>query len=140
MHTFIHKILSTQKIFYLKNKKEVAVCPSNTFFIEETEQPISVFPFWSDKKTAESCMKEEWQHYEVEEIPLTDFMEFWCLGMYEDGVAVGIDFDENLCGEEENPVDLLKKIINEIEKTNVKVTFKNFKSIKQLKNYLETDE
>ncbi|MDO5105835.1 DUF2750 domain-containing protein [Capnocytophaga sp.] len=140
MHTFIHKILATQKVFYLKNKKEVAVCPSNTFFIEETGQPISVFPFWSDKKTAESCMKEEWQHYAVDEITLTDFMEFWCLGMYEDGVAAGIDFDENLCGEEQIPTELLLKIIDEAEKSDTKLIFKNFVSLKQLKNYLETDE
>ncbi|GET46806.1 DUF2750 domain-containing protein [Capnocytophaga felis] len=139
MHDFIHKILENGLVFYLKNKKEVAVCSSNVFFIEENNQPISVFPFWSSKLKAESCQKEEWKNYEVVEISLADFMEFWCLGMYEDGVAVGIDFDENLCGEEEIPIDLLKEIINEVEKTNVKITFKNFKSIKHLKNYLETE-
>ncbi|ATA88295.1 hypothetical protein CGC58_00230 [Capnocytophaga stomatis] len=140
MHDFIHKILENGLVFYLKNKKEVAVCPSNTFFIEETNTPISVFPFWSDKLTAERCRKEEWENYEVSEISLADFMEFWCLGMYEDGVAAGIDFDENLCGEEEIPTELLKKIIDEVEKTNTKITFKNFKTLKQLKNYLETED
>ena len=138
--TFIRNIVKDKVIFHLKKNKEQAVCASNTFFIEETNEALPVFPFWSDRAMAESCKKEEWATYQVTEISLSDFMEFWCLGMFEDGVVAGIDFDENLYGEEDVPTELLKKIIEEVEKMDVKITFKNFKSIKHLKNYLETED
>lgn len=139
MQDFIHKIIQNKSVFTLKNKEAVAVCQSATFFIEENDQPISVYPFWSSYALAEKCLTQEWQHYEVFEIPLTDFMEYWCLGMYEDGVAVGIDFDENLYGEEEIPTDLLQKILAQLTEEGIHLTFQNFKSVKHLKNYLETE-
>lgn len=134
---FITQIIENQTVIYLKKNKEQAVCYSNVFFIEQTNEPLPVFPFWSDRKSAEKCRKEEWKDHQVAEIQLVEFMEFWCLGMYEDGVVAGINFDENLDGLEENPIKLLEDIISEVEKRSVKISFKNFKSLKHLRNYLE---
>ncbi|MFJ1473947.1 DUF2750 domain-containing protein [Capnocytophaga cynodegmi] len=138
--TFITQVIENKLLFTLKKNEEQAVCSSNDFIIEQTGEALAVFPFWSHKSLAESCKKEEWKSYQVSEIPLSEFIEFWCLEMYEDSIVAGINFDENLYGQEENPMELLKKIINEIEKSDTKITFKNFKSIKHLKNYLETEE
>ncbi|MDO4230109.1 MAG: DUF2750 domain-containing protein [Capnocytophaga sp.] len=132
---FIEQIVENQIVFTLKDKKEVAVCPSAEFFVEETGEPIAVFPFWSDEIMAKNCCQEEWADYQVDKITLSEFMEFWCLGMYEDGVAVGINFDANLCGAEEIPNQLLEDIITQIEKTSAKIKFQNFASINQLRNY-----
>lgn len=136
-NTFITQFIENQVIFYLKKNKEVACCASNVFFIEENNQPLPVFPFWSDETIAQQCKKAEWADYQIDKIPLSEFMEFWCLGMYEDGVVAGMNFDENLDGLEENPIKLLEDIISEVEKRNVKISFKNFKSLKHLKNSLE---
>ncbi|WP_172914100.1 DUF2750 domain-containing protein [Capnocytophaga canis] len=132
---FIEQIVKNQVVFALKNKKEVAVCPSAEFFVEETGEAIAVFPFWSEETMAKSCQEDEWSDYQIEKIKLSEFMEFWCLGMYEDSVAVGINFDANLSGAEETPDQLLKDIIKEIERTNTQIKFQNFVSLNQLRSF-----
>ncbi len=139
-NTFITQVIENKVVYHLKKNKEQAVCSSNVFFIEETDESLPVFPFWSDKTMAEKCRKEEWLSYQVTEIPIVEFMEFWCLGMFEDGVVAGINFDENLYGNEEIPTKLLQDLLTQAEKTNTSLAFKNFKTIKDFKKYLETNE
>ncbi|MDO4783066.1 MAG: DUF2750 domain-containing protein [Capnocytophaga felis] len=138
---FIKKVVETGIVYALKNKKDVAVCPSNHFFYdEEEEEACPVLLFWSEEKRAKLCQKEEWAKYCVSQIALAEFLELWCLGMYDDGVVVGIEFDHKLFGYEQLPLDLLNDLIHQAEDTKTKLSFKNFESLSDLKNYLEEIE
>jgi hypothetical protein len=66
-------------------------------------------PFWSDKQDALAHNVDEWSDFVVEEIPLDVFIEEWMLTLAEDGVLVGINWNENLEGAEFEPSDLAKK-------------------------------
>lgn len=138
---FVKKAIETQAVYALKDGKGVAVCPSNHFFYDEEEKDACpVLLFWSEEKRAKLCQKEEWAKYSVSQIPLAEFMELWCLGMYDDGVVVGLDFDHKLFGYEQLPLELLNDLIRQVESTQTKLSFRNFKLLADLKAYLEEIE
>ena len=67
---------------------------------DENEEAVSIICFWAEKARAKSCTKDGWQNYELTEIPLSEFMENWCVGMENDGLLVGTAFDQNMFGYE----------------------------------------
>lgn len=131
---FIKKVVQTQVIFALEDNQGVAICGSNEF--ELNGEAVPVLLFWSEQSRANACRVEEWASYKIKEIPLNEFMENWCLGMYDDEVVTGIEFDANLFGREESPLQLLEDLIHEIKKTKSTISFKQFKSIPDMENYL----
>ncbi|MDO5105832.1 DUF2750 domain-containing protein [Capnocytophaga sp.] len=138
---FVEKVVETGVVYTLKDKKGVAVCPSNHFFYDEAEEEACpTLLFWSEEKRAQLCQAEEWAKHRVEQIPLAEFMELWCLGMYDDGVVVGLDFDHNLFGYEQLPIDLVTDLIRQAEAAKTRFSFRNFKSLADLKTYLEEIE
>ena len=67
-------------------------------------------------------------------------MELWVFGMCEDEVVAGLDFNNNLFGYEEHPLQLLKDLISEIEATKKKIEFRGFISLTDLKDYVQEIE
>ncbi|CEN52368.1 conserved hypothetical protein [Capnocytophaga canimorsus] len=63
-------------------------------------------------------------------------MENWCLGLYDDEVVSGIEFDANLFGREESSLQLLEDLIAEIKSTKATISFKQFKSVADMESYL----
>ena len=64
--------------------------------------------FWSSKEDAELHNVEEWADFEVLEIPLDIFVEDWLITLDEDGVLVGINWNQTLDGKELEPSELAK--------------------------------
>jgi len=105
---FIDRIIDNEVVWGLKLKNEDgwAVAPSNEF------ENSDVMVFWSDKAYAQRCAKEEWLDYVPTSIPLELFLKNWLIGMNEDNLLVGANWNGDLIGLEVEPLDLLNDIVN----------------------------
>ena len=139
---FIREVVATGTVYCLRDAQSeyVAACTSNQFVTQDQEEQVGVFAFWSDKEAAKACQKEEWEEYTISEIPLAEFMEDWCLSMYQDDIVAGIDFSQDLYGYEETPMELLKTLIAEVEANEVALSFNGFTSLDDLKEYVKEIE
>lgn len=140
---FIETIVKNKKVFYLEVDESFAMCGSQAFYIEESKEAIPVALFWEDEKQAAACKADEWAKGIVKSATLEEFIEI-CFGMQVETMAIGIGFNADLSGGEELvPVDLVKALVYEIERTKTAVTFSDsFESlaqIKQLLNQIELD-
>jgi len=139
---FIREVVATGTVYCLRDAQSeyVAACTSNQFVTQDQEEQVGVFAFWSDKEGAKACQKEEWEEYTISEIPLAEFMEDWCLSMYQDDIVAGINFSKDLYGHEESPIELLNALISEVEANKVILSFKGFTSLDDLKEYVKEIE
>jgi len=140
---FIETIVKNKKVFYLEVDESFAMCGSQAFYIEESKEAIPVALFWEDEKQAAACKADEWAKGIVKSATLEEFIEI-CFGMQVETMAIGIGFNADLSGGEELvPVDLVKALVYEIERTKTAVTFSDsFESlaqVKQLLNQIEID-
>ena len=139
----IETVVKNKEVFYLEVDESFAMCGSQAFYIEETKEAIPVALFWEDEKNAAACKADEWAKGIVKSATLEEFIEI-CFGMQVETMAVGIGFNADLSGGEELvPVDLIKALIKEIDRTKTAVTFSDsFESlaqVKQLLNQIELD-
>jgi hypothetical protein len=67
---------------------------------------IDVMPFWSSESFAKSAGRDEWSSYQALPIDLDDFIDNWLPGLQKDGFLVGVNWTEQLEGNEEQPLDL----------------------------------
>lgn len=140
---FIETVVKNKKVFYLEVDESFAMCGSQAFYIEESKEAIPVALFWEDEKQAAACKADEWAKGIVKSATLEEFIEI-CFGMQVETMAIGIGFNADLSGGEELvPVDLVKALVDEIDRTKTAVTFSDsFKSlaqVKQLLNQIELD-
>lgn len=139
----IETVVKNKKVFYLEVDESFAMCGSQAFYIEESKEAIPVALFWEDEKQAAACKADEWAKGIVKSATLEEFIEI-CFGMQVETMAIGIGFNADLSGGEELvPVDLVKALVYEIERTKTAVTFSDsFESlaqVKQLLNQIELD-
>ena len=140
---FIETVVKNKKVFYLEVDESFAMCGSQAFYIEESKEAIPVALFWEDEKQAATCKADEWAKGIVKSATLEEFIEI-CFGMQVETMAIGIGFNADLSGGEELvPVDLVKALVDEIDRTKTAVTFSDsFESlaqVKQLLNQIELD-
>ena len=130
---FIKEIVEHEFVWALKSEEGYATSSSNEDE-DENGEPIVIICFWSDKKLASVCSKKYWQEYKPSKIELNKFLENWCVGMYHDDTIVGTNFDWNLFGQENDPLELIVEIVDELKKVKKELTFNKFDDIKSLKN------
>ena len=140
---FIETVVKNKKVFYLEVDESFAMCGSQAFYIEESKEAIPVALFWEDEKQVAACKADEWAKGIVKSATLEEFIEI-CFGIQVETMAIGIGFNADLSGGEELvPVDLVKALVYEIERTKTAVTFSDsFESlaqVKQLLNQIELD-
>ena len=140
---FIETVVKNKKVFYLEVDESFAMCGSQAFYIEESKEAIPVALYWEDEKQAAACKADEWAKGIVKSATLEEFIEI-CFGMQVETMAIGIGFNADLSGGEELvPVDLVKALVYEIERTKTAITFSDsFESlaqVKQLLNQIELD-
>ena len=97
---------------------------------------MEVICFWSSTEKAEQAKQNQWQNHQIETLNLTDFIEQWLIGMFEEVSLAGINFDAEGKGEEIVPLDLLLDIANYGIKNNTKLKFQHFKSFKDLREQI----
>lgn len=133
---FIKTICETKVVYGLESNDGFATSCSNTYEDDEGE-PIELICFWSDKASAQSCIANEWSNYTISEIPLSEFIENWCLGMDGDGLLVGTNFDLDLFGQESDPLELILDLIAELKITKTELEFVKFNYLQDLENQVK---
>ena len=128
---FVTKVVATQQIWGLKNELGWTVAQSNQF------DKAEVYVFWQSQDDAQLCSKEEWQTYKPEIISLAEFLEDWCVGIFEENNLIGVQWDYNLCGGEIEPMELAQQIIGEIKKTNTSIKFEKYATLQALSNLID---
>lgn len=132
---FIKKVCETEIVYGLKDDKGYATSYSNDLEYDDGES-VQIICFWSDAARAKSCVDKEWNRYEASPISLNEFLENWCLGMNNDGLLVGINFDSNLFGYEAEPLELALEVIEELKKNDKSLILRKFNNLEDMENQI----
>lgn len=133
---FIKTICETGIVYSLENEEGFATSFSNEYEDEEGE-PIEMICFWSEKAAAGACAKEGWGEYKIAEISLADFIENWCVGMHEDSVLAGTEFDTDMLGAESEPLVIVTEIIEVLKSNGKSIALENYESIDELESLVK---
>ena len=137
---FIKNVCKSGIVYALRDKEGFATSTSVNF-VNEEEEAVGIICFWAEKALAISCIKEEWSKYKIIEIQLVEFIENWCIGMDNDGILIGTEFDQNMFGFEAEPLALILQLVTELKAIGKELNYKNFKNStdleKQVKAILE---
>ena len=98
---FIQESIHCGCLWGLEGPEGWALCPSEKYAATD------VMPFWSQPELAQLHCQDEWQNYQVVPVALEEFIDEWLPGMHDDVYLVGINWDEDMAGEEVEPLDLL---------------------------------
>lgn len=128
---FIKKICETELVFGLENKVGFATLDSANYE-DENGKPMPVMCFWSEENKAQSCAKDKWKSYQPSSIKLASFIEEWCVGIYNEGLLVGTDFDENKIGNELDALELILEIVDELLSQKKELEFQKFENLADL--------
>lgn len=133
---FIKTVCKTNIVYGLENQVGFATSSSNEFEDEDGE-PIEIICFWSEEILAKVCAKNEWKKYKAIPIDLGDFIENWCIGIHNDGLLVGTNFDQNMFGNEIEGYNLIIELIDELKKTKKELKLKKFENIQDLESQIK---
>tara|TARA_R110002153_G_scaffold121318_3_gene266839 strand:+ start:1439 stop:1897 length:459 start_codon:yes stop_codon:yes gene_type:complete len=128
---FIKTVCETDIVYALQNHEGFATSAS-VQYDDENDRPVGVLCFWAESGRAKSCSINHWENYQLTEIALTDFIENWGVGMENDGILAGIEFDQNMFGYEAKPLDLILDLVAEIKTTKKSISFQKFDGIADL--------
>lgn len=108
LSTFIENVKENQCLWGLQDAdgEGWVVCDSAEF--ENTD----VMPLWSQETLALTHCTEEWSDYQAVQIPLSEFLEFWVSDFNDDGVLVGINWQNNDNCQEIDPIELAKSLVD----------------------------
>jgi hypothetical protein len=89
---------------------------NNWAMVESSIDPdIGVIPFWSNQDLAFQLCSDEWTIYKPVAIAMEEFLDDWLIGMHQDVLRVGINWNAELEGQELEPLDLLEEFELELE-------------------------
>lgn len=121
---FLTSLEKDEFVILLQTEDGLASCASNTFVIEDTEDPVTVIPVWSaaHQEDAESNLRDEWSDYEAVELPMEVFLTELLPYLAQEGVFIGVNWDASLEGIEMDPVDIFRDLgmLEEDEELEVK--------------------
>jgi hypothetical protein len=129
---FVERVCTLETVWGLQNEDGWAISDSNDF--EDTE----LMPFWSDRAYAAACAKSEWAAYAPVAIPLAEFLENWCVGIYNDEGLIVTNMDANMFGKEIEPLELALEILAEAAKISKNLSFTKYKSVEELREQIQT--
>lgn len=124
--SFIEKIVASKLVWGLQNKNGWANSYSND------SEDVDVIPFWEDRFYAKSCAVDDWKGYAAVSIPLSDFLENWCVGMVEEKILAGINWDAKMVGLEINAATLAIDILDRLKAIDSAIDFFEYDSIDAL--------
>jgi Protein of unknown function (DUF2750) len=132
---FIKKVCETSIVYCMENEDGFATSSSNDIEDEEGE-PITIICFWSERSLANSCVKNGWEEYKVTEINLGEFIENWCIGIDNDELLIGTNFDQNMFGFEIEGYELILELIEELKKNKTELEFFKFENLEDLETQI----
>lgn len=101
---FVRRVLESGHVWGLRSDDGWANCPSN-------QNDADVLLFWSDEAYARRLAEKEWVAYIPTRIDLPSFIQNWLVGMHQDMVLAGVNFNSDLAGLEIDPLDLAKELL-----------------------------
>ena len=135
---FIQQAADTEQVWGLSEGDIWATSSSNEF--EDTE----IILFWSDAEGAKACAGDEWANYQPEALPVSEFLENWCVGMYDDELLVGANWTPALQGREVDPLVIALDVVQELKSRGKEVKLERYDSLsefeEQVIDALEGDE
>ena len=134
---FVDEVAENGVVWGLKSTDGYASLSSKNYE-DDDGTPIEVACFWSNEKLAQACLHhEEWKNKEVRAIKLFRFLESWCIGTFEDNLMMGTNFDENLNGHENNPIELAYEILVQLNSKEKELNFKNHDSHQEFEKVIK---
>ncbi|MDO6706829.1 DUF2750 domain-containing protein [Photobacterium sp. 1_MG-2023] len=103
---FFTESKETQVVYGLCNEEGDWLSVDSSEF-EESE----VMPFWSNEADATYHCVEEWAEFQATALPLDVFAQDWMVTLAEDGVLVGLNWNDRLEGVEMEPQDVAKQYL-----------------------------
>lgn len=91
LSAFINQVKDSQILWALQDKASEDWVVLDSVNFENTE----VMPLWSTEELAKQHCIEEWAGYIPAAISVADWMEFWVEDLLEDGVIIGLNWQEN---------------------------------------------
>ena len=128
---FIQEVIDNKKVWVLRSDEGLATS-SSIKYEDENGEPINIVCFWSNKKLASVCGKKHWEEYVPTEMELSIFLENWCVGLFHDDWIVGTNFDWNLFGQENDPIELIIEVTAQLKIKNIELNFNKFKNVDDL--------
>ncbi len=128
---FIKTVCESEVVYGLKNNKGFATS-SSVHYEDDNGDPFGMICFWAYEARAKSCAKDGWKTYKATEIPLAEFMENRCVGMANDGLLIGTEFDQNMFGFEAEPLELILELTSELKSVGKDLEFRKFNGIADL--------
>lgn len=111
---FLQEIRDSNTVYYVRNGQNAI--PSDSHHFEDSDgNACPVIPFWS--KSFLPYARAWGEGLDIQELPLEAFKEHWLNGMEQDGVIVGLNWDQHGIGYEVEPIKLLE-ILTSLEKGN----------------------
>ena len=120
---FVDRVVENLTVWALKTDEGYATSESNEY------EDVEVIPFWSDRAYADALAKDEWESFKAHAMPLSEFLEDWVVGMSNDGLIVGTNWDQNLFGKEIEPLDLALEITSKLIQQDKVIEFKKYRDI-----------
>ncbi|SFC62167.1 DUF2750 domain-containing protein [Pseudoalteromonas denitrificans] len=87
---FLAELKPTQTLWALQDKASEDWVVLDSINFENTD----VMPVWSNNELAQQHCVDEWKSYVPAEIPVADWLEFWAEDLNEDGVIIGVNWQE----------------------------------------------
>ncbi|WP_214071418.1 DUF2750 domain-containing protein [Mucilaginibacter sp. dw_454] len=120
---FVEQVVASKLVWGLQNKKGWANSHA------DVNEDITIVPFWSERALAKASAKDDWRDYTATEIPLNEFLESWCIGMADDDILAGINWDAEMFGKEAGGLDLALDILNRLKEIQSAIKFTKFDSL-----------
>jgi hypothetical protein len=98
LNIFLAEVKNTQSFWALQEKSGEDWVVLDSINFENTD----VMPLWSTKELAQQHCVDEWQDYLPTEISLSDWLEFWLEDLGEDGVIIGINWQEEVANSDDD--------------------------------------
>lgn len=135
---FVQQVADTEQVWGLSEGDIWATSSSNEY--EDTE----VILFWSDAESAKACAADEWANYKAEALPVAEFLENWCVGMYDDELLVGANWTADMQGREVDPLVIALDVVKELKSRGKEINLEQYDSLsefeEQVIDALEGDE
>ncbi len=106
---FIVEAIAQGCVWGLQGTEGWALCASEKY------EDADVMPLWSQETFARIHCQDDWQDYVPVAIELEEFLEEWLPGMHEDVLLAGVNWNQDLEGDELEPLDLLEEFEQELQ-------------------------
>lgn len=124
---FIEKAIAQQKVWTIVSEDDMPLFQSQQY------DDLLAMPFFSNLDAALMMLQEEeWKEFEIDEVPLEDFLESWLIGLYTQDVQVAAIWNADLVGREFEPLELAIEFIQKLKEQNLDLEFEKFASVDHL--------